>query len=137
MDSHLKVIFIFRNKEEISASVLTDVRLIVLPGPSESFTEIEMMCLKTFIEDGGSILVTLGEGGEKAFQTNINFLLEEFGIMINNGKQLNYDLILHLEKKIMLSDFFFCRLCSSSSLLQVFSSERVFSIKWNLKQSYF
>lgn len=47
-----------------------------------------MMCLKTYIEEGGSVLVTLGEGGEKSFQTNINFLLEEFGIMINNGMDI-------------------------------------------------
>ena len=30
----------------------------------------------------------MGEGGEKSFQTNINFLLEERGIMVNNGKVL-------------------------------------------------
>lgn len=28
----------------------------------------------------------LGEGGEMKYDTNINFLLEEFGIMVNNGK---------------------------------------------------
>lgn len=30
-------------------------------------------------------MVLLGEGGETKFETNINFLLEEFGIMVNNG----------------------------------------------------
>ena len=29
-------------------------------------------------------MVMLGEGGEKKFGTNINFLLEECGIMVNN-----------------------------------------------------
>lgn len=28
----------------------------------------------------------LGEGGESRFDTNINFLLEEYGIMVNNGE---------------------------------------------------
>lgn len=28
----------------------------------------------------------LGEGGEIRYDTNINFLLEEFGIMVNNGE---------------------------------------------------
>ncbi len=28
----------------------------------------------------------LGEGGEMKYDTNINFLLEEFGIMVNNGE---------------------------------------------------
>ena len=27
----------------------------------------------------------LGEGGETRFDTNVNFLLEEYGIMVNNG----------------------------------------------------
>jgi len=27
----------------------------------------------------------LGEGGESRFDTNINFLLEDYGIMVNNG----------------------------------------------------
>jgi len=39
--------------------------------------------LKKYLENGGSILVMLGEGGEKRFNTNINFFLEEYGIMIN------------------------------------------------------
>ena len=40
------------------------------------------------MEKGGNVLVLLGEGGETRFGTNINFLLEDFGIMVNNGKQL-------------------------------------------------
>ncbi|KAK6627799.1 hypothetical protein RUM44_010278 [Polyplax serrata] len=72
------------NKEEISSSILKGVKLIIFTGPNDNFTENEIHCLKTYIEEGGSVLVTLGEGGEKLFQTNINFLLEEFGIMVNN-----------------------------------------------------
>lgn len=29
----------------------------------------------------------LGEGGESNFDTNINFLLEDYGIMVNNGTE--------------------------------------------------
>ena len=32
-------------------------------------------------------MVLLGEGGESRFDTNINFLLEDYGIMVNNGEQ--------------------------------------------------
>ena len=39
----------------------------------------------------------LGEGGESRFDTNINFLLEDYGIMVNNGK---YNM--SVEKKYML-----------------------------------
>lgn len=31
-------------------------------------------------------MVLLGEGGENEFNTNINFLLEEYGMAFNNGK---------------------------------------------------
>jgi intraflagellar transport protein 52 len=38
------------------------------------------------VEGGGSVLVMMGEGGESKFNTNINFLLEEYGVMVNTGK---------------------------------------------------
>lgn len=66
--------------------VLSGVAIFVLAGSQEKFTENEFNVLKKYLELGGSILVLLAEGGEKYFQTNINFLLEEYGIMINNGK---------------------------------------------------
>ena len=48
--------------------------------------------MKKYLEGGGSIFVMLGEGGEKRFGTNINFLLEEYGIMVNNDAVNNNDL---------------------------------------------
>lgn len=57
----------------------------MLPGPLNKFTELEMNSIRTFLNSGGNVLVTLGEGGENKSNTNINFLLEEFGIMVNNG----------------------------------------------------
>lgn len=42
--------------------------------------------LKQYIEKGGSLLILLGEGGESRFDTNINFLIEDYGIMVNNGQ---------------------------------------------------
>ena len=41
--------------------------------------------LKKFVASGGSLLVMLGEGGEKRSRTNINYLLEEYGMTINSG----------------------------------------------------
>lgn len=52
-----------------------------------------MNSIRGFINNGGNVLVMLGEGGEKKYNTNINFLLEEFGIMINNGKNLLINLL--------------------------------------------
>ncbi|XP_013080339.1 intraflagellar transport protein 52 homolog isoform X1 [Biomphalaria glabrata] len=72
------------NKDDISPDKLNQARLFVIPGPREKFTAAEFSALKAYVESGGSVLVLLGEGGEARFETNINFFLEEFGIMINN-----------------------------------------------------
>ena len=49
-----------------------------------------MLCqfeaVKQFIGKGGNVLVMMSEGGESALKTNINFFLEEFGIMVNPGR---------------------------------------------------
>lgn len=75
------------NNREDSTSItfenLLQARVFVISGPREKFTETEINHLKKYLETGGSILVLLGEGGEKRFDTNINFFLEEYGIMIN------------------------------------------------------
>ncbi|XKL65664.1 hypothetical protein PGB90_009084 [Kerria lacca] len=81
----LKVSFdVHVNKEEITSQVLLNIKVLVLASPRAPFTDDEFNCIKEFIDNGGSLLVTLGEGGEKLFHTNINFILEEFGMMINN-----------------------------------------------------
>lgn len=46
---------------------------------------LQLEALKHYLDRGGNMLVMLGEGGEMKHDTNINFLLEEFGIMVNNG----------------------------------------------------
>ncbi|XP_063226406.1 intraflagellar transport protein 52 homolog [Bacillus rossius redtenbacheri] len=72
------------NQDEITDSTLEGVSLFILPGPNEKFSENEFNCMKKYLDSGGSMLVMLGEGGEKNFQTNVNFLLEEYGIMVNS-----------------------------------------------------
>ncbi|CAG5100136.1 Similar to Ift52: Intraflagellar transport protein 52 homolog (Mus musculus) [Cotesia congregata] len=56
-----------------------------------------MDSIRGFINNGKNVLVMLGEGGENKFNTNINFLLEEFGIMVNNDSviRINYSRTLH------------------------------------------
>lgn len=75
----------FRNKYEITMDVLNGVQLIVFGAPRAMFSEAEFNCLRKFIDIGGSVLVMFTEGGEKELHTNINYLLEEFGIMVNSG----------------------------------------------------
>uniref|UniRef100_A0A3P8VKG6 Intraflagellar transport 52 homolog (Chlamydomonas) n=1 Tax=Cynoglossus semilaevis TaxID=244447 RepID=A0A3P8VKG6_CYNSE len=71
-------------KEELSVEKLKSVKLWITAGPREKFTASELEVLKHYLDGGGNILVMLGEGGENKYDTNINFLLEEFGIMVNN-----------------------------------------------------
>ena len=47
-------------------------------------TQAEFDCLKEYVKKGGSLLLMLGEGGETRYNTNVNYLIEEFGISINN-----------------------------------------------------
>nr|XP_035951961.1 intraflagellar transport protein 52 homolog isoform X2 [Halichoerus grypus] len=101
-------------KDEITSEKLIGVKLWITAGPREKFTAAELIqmvsrglppgrdrclpghccwpprtnkgfeVLKKYLDGGGDILVMLGEGGESRFDTNINFLLEEYGIMVNN-----------------------------------------------------
>ncbi|CAD5223001.1 unnamed protein product [Bursaphelenchus okinawaensis] len=72
------------NEDEIIGSTLENCKILVIPGPNGKFYTSEFDEIRNFINSGGSLLVTLGEGGEKASDTNINYLLEEFGIVFNN-----------------------------------------------------
>ena len=38
------------------------------------------------MEKGGSLLIMLGEGGEAKQNTNMNYLLEQFGVSVNSGR---------------------------------------------------
>ncbi|XP_018043997.1 PREDICTED: intraflagellar transport protein 52 homolog [Atta colombica] len=91
------------NNEVISQESLTNAKILVLPGPLSKFTELEMNSIRTFLNSGGNILVTLGEGGENKSNTNINFLLEEFGIMVNNDSviRMSYSQTMHPKESLI------------------------------------
>lgn len=71
-------------KDIITKAKLAEAKLSVFVGPKKKFTATEFDDMKSYLEDGGNILITLGEGGETAYDTNLNFFLEDFGISINN-----------------------------------------------------
>ncbi|XP_017304577.1 intraflagellar transport protein 52 homolog, partial [Diaphorina citri] len=50
----------------------------------EQFTITELNSLKTYLDEGGSLLIALGEEGERGSSTNINFLLEQYGVSVNS-----------------------------------------------------
>lgn len=84
--SSIYLILISRNHNEITNETLKNVKLFVLAGSHDKFTEDEFKRMKEFVDNGGSLLILSGEGGETEFNTNLTFLLEEYGMAINNGK---------------------------------------------------
>lgn len=70
-------------KDEISERTLQGVDILVLGAPRAKFSVDEFDALKDFIRAGGSLLVLMDEGGEEALGTNVNYLLEEYGISVN------------------------------------------------------
>lgn len=45
---------------------------------------LQFEALRRFMENGGSLMFMAGEGGEAKSGTNINYFLEEFGMVVNN-----------------------------------------------------
>lgn len=76
------------NKDDITHERLSIVKLFVISGPTEKFSSAEFNSIKKYLETGGSLLVLMGENGETKYTTNINFLLEQFGIMVNSDTVL-------------------------------------------------
>mmetsp|Transcript_55000 Transcript_55000/g.128631 ORF Transcript_55000/g.128631 Transcript_55000/m.128631 type:complete len:445 (-) Transcript_55000:61-1395(-) len=72
------------NKESITLERLQSAHLVVFAGPREMFTEQEFIAIKEYLGGGGSVFILLGEGGEGKYETNVNYLIEEYGISINN-----------------------------------------------------
>lgn len=72
------------NKEIINLDRLLGANLVIFAGPREMFSVDEFTAIKEYLSKGGSILFMLGEGGEGKNNTNVNYLLEEFGMSINS-----------------------------------------------------
>jgi len=51
--------------------------------------------IKRYVDAGGSLLVLMGEGGESRSQTNINYLLEQYGISVNSGQSVSASMSCH------------------------------------------
>jgi len=45
---------------------------------------VQFEALKHYLESGGNIMIMLGEGGETKSGTNVNYFLEEFGMVVNS-----------------------------------------------------
>ena len=70
------------NKDDLSPDRLDEANLMIFGGPRERFTEHEIQQLKTFVKKGGSVLLLVGEGGDEALGTNVNSIIEEYGMTV-------------------------------------------------------
>eukprot|EP00331_Platyophrya_macrostoma_P006041 CAMPEP_0176428450 /NCGR_PEP_ID=MMETSP0127-20121128/13158_1 /TAXON_ID=938130 /ORGANISM="Platyophrya macrostoma, Strain WH" /LENGTH=383 /DNA_ID=CAMNT_0017810137 /DNA_START=152 /DNA_END=1303 /DNA_ORIENTATION=- len=57
---------------------------MVIAAPKDLFSKSELDALKNYIEGGGNVFVLMTEGGETKNNTNVNYLLEQYGINVNN-----------------------------------------------------
>lgn len=55
--------------------------------------------MRNYIEQGGSVLVVMTEGGEQKGNTNINAMLEQFGIFVNNDSVIRKSFFKYLHPK--------------------------------------
>lgn len=62
----------------------------MLPGPRLNFDDAEIDVLQQLLDRGKSLLILANEGGETSLNTNINQFLEQFGIVLNSGKNQTY-----------------------------------------------
>ena len=79
--SHYKPEKLSSKEESITSAVLTGVSILVLGCPTEKFSKAECEAIRKFILNGGSLFICMAE---KAVKTNINYILEEFGIVVNS-----------------------------------------------------
>jgi len=75
---------IVMNKDEVTKEKLAVARILILAAPKEKFKNSEFDAIRHFLDNGGSVFIMMSDGGESTFPTNVNFLIEEFGIMVNN-----------------------------------------------------
>ncbi|KAK3851087.1 hypothetical protein Pcinc_042235 [Petrolisthes cinctipes] len=75
---------VLSNRDDLTKENLGQAAVVVLACPRQRLTEGQFSILRRHVEDGGSLLIMIEEGGEKKANTNINFLLEEYGIAVNN-----------------------------------------------------
>ena len=78
---------------------MSQTHLVLLGGPRMPFTAKELQDVRAYIESGGSVLVVMHEGGEGKMNTNINAMLEQFGIYVNNDSVIRKAFYKYLHPK--------------------------------------
>ena len=92
------------SKDDFTLRSLSTAALVVFGNPQQKFTAAEFEVLKQYLGDGGSVLICSSEGGKVQSSTNINYLVEEFGININSDCviRLSHDKYLHPKEALIV-----------------------------------
>lgn len=93
------------NKEQITGDLLnaSNISLLILACSTEMFTTQEFDAIKQYISEGGNILVLLDDGGT---ESNLNFLLEQYGISYNKDSLIRtvYRKYFHPKEVLLTSE---------------------------------
>jgi len=83
--------------KELSYDKIKTMNLIIISGPRQFYKQKEIDALKKYLEEGGSLYIALGEGGSDKNNTNLNDLLEDYGISFANDSvvRTSYSKYLH------------------------------------------
>eukprot|EP00727_Mastigamoeba_balamuthi_P004639 m51a1_g14173 putative intraflagellar transport protein 52 homolog (456) ;mRNA; r:26028-27781 len=71
------------NNQTLTLARLKEHAVVVLGCPRDKYSKEEFEALRSYVEGGGSVLVLVTDGGERAAGTNVNYFLEEYGITVN------------------------------------------------------
>ena len=58
--------------------------LLIFASPQQMFSKNEFDTLNAYLNSGRSLLILFNEGGEQKNNSNLNYLLEQYGIFVNN-----------------------------------------------------
>jgi intraflagellar transport protein 52 len=64
----------------LAPELLSKAAVLVFGCPTQPFTLEELDALRQYVAAGGNLLVLSSEGGEARAGTNLNYLLEEYGM---------------------------------------------------------
>ena len=75
------------------------MNLLLLGGPRLPFTGHELQHIRNYVENGGSAMIIMQEGGESKLDTNINAFLEQVGISVNTDSVIRKHFYKYLHPK--------------------------------------
>eukprot|EP00340_Litonotus_pictus_P000465 CAMPEP_0170514288 /NCGR_PEP_ID=MMETSP0209-20121228/859_1 /TAXON_ID=665100 ORGANISM="Litonotus pictus, Strain P1" /NCGR_SAMPLE_ID=MMETSP0209 /ASSEMBLY_ACC=CAM_ASM_000301 /LENGTH=425 /DNA_ID=CAMNT_0010798321 /DNA_START=27 /DNA_END=1304 /DNA_ORIENTATION=+ len=84
-------------KEELTYEKLTKANLLIISGPRQYYKQKDIEAIQKYLEEGGSVYIALGEGGNEKNNTNLNDLIESYGISFSSDSVIrtSYSKYLH------------------------------------------